>query len=610
MEIQFEGDGFQAPKHGLILLQSMLFAFFVIFLLRFWYLQILEGEKYARLAVNNRYRDIVIDAPRGFIFDSKGVLLAGNQAAYGLTVVREDVQDIATTLEKVSEWTGIPLVEITERYKRATRKVKPFHPILLVSEVPFEKVARIEAARYMYPGVNIVTRPRRFYPKSNMFSHILGYVAEAVDKEIDEDPSLQVGDVVGKHGIELFFEKHLRGSRGYAQREVDATTRILQEKVITEPTAGKDVILSIDAQLQAYLWYFLEGKRGTIVVMEPKTGKIRALVSRPAYDNNLFTKALTVGEWEKIRDDKDKPLHNRAIQAAYPPASLWKLPMTMMLLTKNIDPAETVQCKGFVQIGNQRFRCWKDAGHGIVNMEKALVQSCDVYYYEMAERLGIRYLSKMAQEYGFGSRLGITLPYENGGLLPTPEWKKQRFGRVWQKGETLNFAIGQGYTLVTPLQITSFLSGIVNNGVEMQPQLLNTEEPRIVRILPIEKQYITSLLQWMIATVRSPEGTARVLYTPGVTVGGKTGTAQVTKLRIIDGKRVQTEDLPLQYRDHAWVMAFATKGSATYIITVLIEHGGSGGKVAGPVAKKVIDVLFDTPTKLPLPPQFQEAKRQ
>lgn len=592
MEIQFEGDGFQPPKHGLLILQVLIVLYVLIFLVRIWYLQIFQGERYKKLAQENRYRDVALYASRGFIFDKKGVLLARNEVAYALAFIREDAQDIPKTLEKISQWTEIPTEELESKYKRAIRKSKPFQPVILVTDIPFHQVAQIEAMSHEYPGIRIITRPRRYYPIDTIYSHILGYVAEVNDKELDRDNSLRVGDFVGKQGIELHLEHVLRGEKGISQREVDASGRILLEQVLKKPASGKDLTLSIDTVLQKKAWEIVGDRRATVLVMNPYTGKILTLVSRPSYDNNLFTRKLTNEEWIKIRDDERNPLHNKAVQGAYPPASVWKIPMVTMLLERGVDPNESVRCTGEITVGNQIFRCWTKRGHGQVNMRRSIVVSCDVYYYLMAERYGIQYLSEVAKEYGFGQRLGISLPYEHPGIIPSPEWKKSRFKRNWHKGETINFSIGQGYTLVTPVQIASFLSGLINDGKEVRPSFLEYEEPEIMRELPIQEKHRTAILDYMIDAVTSGEGTATILRTPGVIVGGKTGTAQVTKLRIIDGKRVKAQDLPEKFRDHAWIAAYATKGTETYVIVILVEHGGSGGAVAAPIAKAMINILF------------------
>lgn len=594
MEIQFEGDGFQPPRHGLLMLQIFIGIYFFVFLLRIWYLQILQADKYSKLAQDNRYREVSLYASRGFIFDKKGVLLARNEVAYALAFVREDSRDIPKTLAKISEWTDIPIEELEVKYKRSIHKSKPFQPVILVSDIPFHQVARIEAMSHEYPGIRIMTRPRRYYPINTIYSHILGYVAEVNDKELDRDPTLRVGDFIGKQGVELYLENMLRGEKGISQREVDASGRILLEEVLKKPVSGNNLTLSVDTVLQQKVWDILGDRRATVVVMNPYTGKILSLVNRPSYDNNLFTRKLTNEEWVKIRDDERNPLHNKAVQGAYPPASVWKIPMVTMLLERGVDPNESVRCTGEITVGNQVFRCWQKSGHGQVNMRRSVVVSCDVYYYLMAERYGIQYLSDMAKEYGFGQRLGLSLPYEHPGIVPNPEWKKARFKRNWHKGETINFSIGQGYTLVTPMQIASFLSGLINEGKEIRPSFLEYEEPEVMRILPIQEKHRLAILEYMEDTVTSNEGTARVLRTPGVIVGGKTGTAQVTKLRIIDGRRVKAHELPEKFRDHAWMAAYATKGEQTYVIVVLVEHGGGGGAVAGPIAKAIIDTIFSS----------------
>ncbi|SDK57342.1 penicillin-binding protein 2 [Maridesulfovibrio ferrireducens] len=592
MSSLYEAKSQQPPKTGLLLLQGLILLLFCVFALRFWFLQIHKGAYFAEQAKNNQLRQDRLYAPRGLIRDRTGKLLSLNEPAYALGLVREDCKDLEATLKTVSEWTGEDLLKLKETFKKSRKRVKPFEPLILAPNLTFKQVAMIEANALHWPGLEVVVRPRRQYLQGPLLSHVLGYVAESGEDELEADEDLAVGDFVGKQGLESVLEKRFRGVKGRRQLEVDATGRRLKERILSPPVAGEDIDLSIDLGLQELGGKLLKGKAGAVVVMNPDNGQILAFVSSPSYDNNSFTSGLSQKEWAELRDDPMHPLQNRVIQSVYPPGSVFKIAVAACGLHYNmINPKDTVYCPGFVKLGKYTFRCWKRGGHGDVNLEDALVQSCDVYFYKLGMKLGVDRISDFAKKAGFGELTGISLPHEKPGLIPSRVWKRKRFGEMWHPGENLNMAIGQGYTLTSPLQVARFLSSIVNGGRLLRPQLLAGEPAEEQGRIPMTEEQLQIIRKAMIETVDGPRGTARRLRMKGVVVGGKTGTAQVVKLTD-ELKKMKDEDIPYKYRDHAWMVSFAERGDQRYVVVCLIEHGLHGGSGAGPVVKALYKYLY------------------
>lgn len=599
-------EAYQPPRRGVILLELLILLFFAVFTSRFWILQVHQGADFAIQAQNNHWREEKVSAPRGRIFDVNNTVLADNRTTYGLSLIRDDVRDLTATLARVSVWTGLPLEQIEERYRQSRYKVKSFEPLLLAQDLDFSMVARIESELYAWPGLEIVVLTRRSYPEKDLFAHILGYVAEANERELEKDDDLAMGDLVGKAGLELTLEKRLRGTKGLYDIEVDASGHMVDRVLRKEPTGGTNLHLTIDRDLQKACWDALGDQAGSIVVMEPETGKLRALVTAPAYDNNLFARGISHRDWDALRTSPRFPLQNRTIQSVYPPGSVWKLVMAACFLENGISPQETVYCPGYAKLGKQTFRCWKHSGHGSQNMEQSLINSCDVYYYLMAERTGINTLEAFARASGFGSRTEIDLPHEKSGLVPSRDWKKRRHKISWTRGDTYNTSIGQGYTLITPIQITLYVSGLLNGGNILKPLLLEDEAPRVRMRIPASQQTLATVVQAMQRTASG--GTARVVSRKDAVMGGKTGTAQVVKL----GKtRRRSSELAWRERDHAWITTWGKKDGKTYVVTVMVEHGGGGSSVAGPVASKVYDYLFgpkDPPKDPPKAPARERSQ--
>lgn len=586
---------FSGPFFLLILIVGL----FCVFGIRLWYLQVYKSEFYQSRAQQNRTRQSTLFSPRGIIHDREGVLLAENAPAYALALVREDCPDIPATLDQICRWTGMAREDLQEAFEIGRKRVKHFDEQVIVANIPFDLVATVEAHLQEWPGLNIVVRPKRYYSQGETLAHLLGYVARANEDELNKDPELQLGDNVGKQGIELVLERRLRGTKGLEEFEVDASGRILSSRIVAQPVKGEDLTLSISLRLQEAATRALQGRAGAIVVMEAGTGQILAQVSLPTYDPNEFVVGISHAKWKELLDDPLHPLQNRPIQSTYPPGSVFKLVVGGLALDSGLmTPRSTVFCPGKYRLGNRDFRCWRRGGHGTTDFRKSLVESCDVYYYHVGERLGVSAIGDYAVRCGFGEKTGVELPHERAGNIPTPEWKFRRFGERWQKGETLNFSIGQGHTLTTPLQVARFVAALVNGGVLLRPTLLLVDTPEVVGELPMSPATRKLVLDAMVSTVEEPRGTARLLRRPGIKVGGKTGTSQVVKLLDKYAKK-KTQEIPYKYRDHAWMAAFAEKDGKRYAIVAMIEHGGGGGAEAGPVVGAVIDALF--PTALPEP---------
>lgn len=588
------------PKHGAALLQFLVLGLFCLFAVRLWYLQIHLGEVFTEKSRNNQLRVEYLFAPRGFLRDRNGELLAVNEPAFALGLVREDCDDIPATLAKVAELTDIPLDRLNEIYNRNKPKVKSFEPLVLAPDLTFDTIAKIEGVSVRWPGLEILSRTRRKYNYGHLLSHVLGYVSEANEAEMQADPTLSLGDFVGKQGLENSLDDALRGAKGKRLIEVDVTGRRLSQEQQGEPKAGEETFLSIDLGLQQLGHKLLAGKSGAVIVLDPDTGEVHALVSEPSYDSNMFTNGLSSAQWATLRDDPLHPLQNRATQSVYPPGSVFKLVIAAAGLHYGVvDPKETVQCSGELALGSHVFRCWKHSGHGTVNFERALVESCDVYFYKLGMKLGVDRMSAFAKASGFGSPTGIDLPHEKGGLIASREWKLKRFGVRWTKGEDLNMSIGQGYTVTSPLQVARYIGAVINGGKLMRPALVRGEAPQVTGTIPLTEAQAAIIKRAMVATVEDPRGTCRRVLTSGVVVGAKTGTAQV--VRLTDELKRMGDNVPYRFRDHAWMAGFGERGDKRFVVVAMVEHGLHGASGAGPVVKAMLDALFLG--KKELPPQ-------
>lgn len=593
---------FNAPEpprvfSGPPLLLILIVCLFCIFGIRLWYLQIYKAAYYTDRAQQNRTRQSSIYSPRGIIRDRNGTLLAENTPAYALGMVREDCPDIPATLDQICRWTGESRDDLQKAFELGRKRAKHFAEQVIVPNISFEQLARVEAHRQDWPGLTIAVRPKRSYAYGPVLAHVLGYVARANEKELDGDEELQLGDDVGKNGVELVLERRLRGSKGLEEFVVDASGRVLESHVVAQPNRGQDLTLSISLPLQQAATRAMEDRVGSVVAMDADTGEILALVSLPTFDPNEFVGGISHASWNQLLDDPRHPLQNRPVQSSYPPGSVFKLAMGGLALESGtMKPGQTVFCSGKYQLGRRYFRCWNRGGHGSVDFKRSLRESCDVYYYHVGEHVGVNAISDYALKCGFGVKTEVELPHERTGNIPNPEWKLTRIGEKWQGGDTINFSIGQGYTLTTPIQVARFVAALANGGHLLRPTLLKTQTPDVVDELPMSAKTLGLIQDAMVATVAERRGTARLIYRPDVRTGGKTGTAQVVKLMDKYEKK-DTDEIPYKYRDHAWLASFGEKDGKRYVVVAMVEHGGHGGSAAGPVVKAVYESLFGPQTE-------------
>lgn len=554
---------------------------FGIFVLRLWQLQILEGERYFKMSTKNRVRVFRIPAPRGLLFDRKGEKLVKNVPFYIVSVLPDvDIPDEA--LLELSRLLDIPVSEIKE--KISTLKGKTIEPIRLKEGLSFEEVATIEAKRSDFPYLVIETDTARQYPFGPAAAHLLGYIGKPSK---DELRSGAFGDItgdslIGKWGIERIFDRQLRGIDGKKFVEVDATGRQLRVIYTVPPQKGEDLYLSIDIETQLKAVEKIGRSSGALVAIDPNTGEVLALVSLPAFDPNLFIHGIDLNLWQKLTKNPRHPLLNRAFQSQYPPGSVFKIVTAIAALEDHVaSPSFTVNCEGEISLGKWKFRCWKEEGHGRVSLHRAIVESCDVYFYELGRITGIDRIAKYARAFGFGTETGAWPLGEKKGLIPDKAWKMKYYGKPWYIGETFNAAIGQGYVAVTPVQAAAFIAAIANGGIVLKPQFLKGSEPEIISKVPLSEQTFRIIRHALRGVVREEKGTGRLAGSSYFPVAGKTGTAQVVRME---------EDKSFEGpKDHAWFVGYAPYGNPRIALSVIVEHGGHGGETAAPVAKEVME---------------------
>jgi len=576
---------------------------------RMYQLQVLESNRYKMLADDNRINLRLLPPPRGRILDSLGNPLATNRENYRVLLVAEQTQGVSSTLTSLGK-----LIFISEHEKKRildeSIKRKSFVPITVRENLDWQNVSQIEVNAPDLPGVIIDVGQSRQYPLGENFSHLLGYVAPVSEKDKASDrrrdPLLQLpGFKIGKSGVEKKLERRLRGEAGNSQLEVNALGRVIRELSRQEGRPGDDVVLTIDSLIQNLAIEKLKDKKSAAaVVMDINNGNIIALASVPGYDPNAFEVGFTKKKWEEISSDPLAPLINKAVSGLYAPGSTFKMVVALAALEHGvITPSQNIYCRGHVELGNTRFHCWKKHGHGLVNLHTAIQQSCDTYFYEIAQRVGINKIAEMGHRFGLGKLTGIDLPNERGGLLPTSSWKKKRLGVSWQKGETLVAGIGQGFVLTTPLQL-AVMTARIASGKEIKPQLIHgfisngkvdkLENPK-PRDLKISKAFRKLVMEGMDAVSNTPRGTgyrARI-KDQRFEIAGKTGTVQVKRIskHERDTRVLKNKERPWIERDHALFVAFGPVKNPRYSVSVVVEHGGRGSAVAAPIAR---DILYET----------------
>ena len=573
---------------------------FGVLILRLWFLQIVNGSVYRMKSEHNRIRLQDILPFRGMILDRNGEVLVDNLPSYDLYVIPEEVQDRSQLLKKLSRLGDIDSENAARILDKAALGY-PFKPVCLKRDMSRDELARIETHRFDLPGVMIKVSPQRHYFYEGLASHVLGYLGEISQTQLTSGQfrNNKSGDLIGKRGIEQKWQALLNGVRGGEQVEVDAVGRRIEVISRRAPVSGANISLTIDKTLQALADNLLHGKQGAIVAVDPLNGEVLALASSPSYNPNLFIKGFDAKTWQTIVSSKDFPLQNRALAGQYPPGSVFKIVVALAGLEEGvIKPEEEIFCNGTFSLGNRSYRCWKKYGHGKVNLHRALVESCDVYFYNLGRRLGVDKIARYSRRLGLGMRTGLDLDNEKSGLIPTREWKLKRWGIPWQAGETVSTSIGQSFVLTTPVQIANLISAVFNGGYIYKPQVTKwvrkTEGENLFEIASqtaaqagIKPEHLNLVKDALIGVVNQPRGTGSKAKLKGVTVAGKTGTAQVVALKKED-RTTDESEIPLKFRDHAWFVAVAPADTPKIAVAVLVEHGGHGGSAAAPIARELI----------------------
>ncbi|MSQ47101.1 MAG: penicillin-binding protein 2 [Deltaproteobacteria bacterium] len=580
---------------GLLILSVLL-----LLLLRIWRLQGIEGESFRTLSENNRLRLQRTPPLRGLISDRHGRVLVDNRPSFNVVLIPEAVPDLNVTLPILSTYLAEHALFTNNTLPRDPRR-PPYQGVVLAKDVPRETLVTIEAHQREIPGASVEVASKRVYPSDGLAAHTLGYVGEVNVKEREKFPEYYLGDLIGKFGIEKSLEARLRGKGGGEQIEVDASGQRLRRLGQEEAQTGESLTLTIDMELQRQAEAAMHGKEGAIVVLGVQTGEVLAMVSQPAFDPNVFARGIRIAEWRALADDPLKPLNNRAVQGQYPPGSTFKVIMAAAALEKGvITPSTRFHCSGGLPFGRRVFHCWKRQGHGSLDLRQAIANSCDVYFYQIGQRLGIQGIADAARLFGMGKPLGIELNHEATGLIPDAAWKKRVLGAPWQAGETLSVVIGQGYVTATPLQMAVVAATVANGGTVYRPRLVKQSmsadgktvkdyAPEVLHETHIHPDSLRMVRAGMTDVVNGRGGTGAKAKLPDIVVAGKTGTSQV-----ISGTRGKGKVLARQYRDHAWFIAFAPAEAPEVAVACIIEHAGAGGgAVAAPTVRAVLDAYFN-----------------
>jgi penicillin-binding protein 2 len=603
-----------SPHARIGVLGFLITAAFVLLTFRLWSLQILDGNNLRSLSENNRLRLIRTPPLRGVIYDRRGQLLVDNRPAYDVVLMPEDTPDMQRTVDELSKYV-VAGENLAGKIASRDLRRPSYEGVVLAKDVSWSTITAVETHQLDIPGVSIEVSTRRYYPQNGFAAHILGYVGEVSPRELAQFSGYRMGDLIGKFGVEKKWESVLRGKGGGQQIEVDATGRRLRVLGAVEATAGQSLVLTLDAELQYKAEELLKEREGAIVVLDVHNGEVLAMASRPAFDPNAFARGVTAEEWRELTTNPLHPLSNRAIQGQYPPGSTFKVVMAAAALEKRlISPSTRFHCSGGLPFGRRVFRCWKKGGHGSVDLHQAIAQSCDVYFYQLGQRLGVNAIAEYARRFGLGAPLGIPLDHEAGGTIPDTAWKRQHLGAPWFPGETLSVAIGQGYVTATPLQMAVVAAAVANGGTVYRPHFvkrilgddggpIKEYETEVIKQTGVDPRTLAIIREGMRDVVNAPHGTGKRAKLPDILVAGKTGTSQV-----ISGAKGKGTALPRQYRDHAWFIAFAPADAPEVAVACLLEHAGEGGgAAAAPLVKEVLATYFSiTRGEAPIPHEVRQ----
>ena len=578
------------------LLVVLVFAFLSY---RLWTLQILQGKRYTVMSEHNRIRLERVPAVRGLVFDRKQRLLINSRPSFDVRYRAEDTEHREATLQRLADM----LDGDSERFLDAVEHSRGSKGVTLVRDVDWPSVVAVETHRLDLPGIYVSVRAQRSYLTDGRTAHLLGYLGEINTGQLRRlrRRGYRRGDEIGQAGLDKRWDDHLAGRSGGEKVEVDAIGRKVRVIERHKATPGHNVVLTLDIDIQQVAYDALKGKEGSVVVLDVDTGAVLALVSTPAFDPNSFARGMTSEEWRKLMADNETPLHNRALQGHFPPGSTFKIVTALAALQEGvISPGQRLFCNGTYKVGNRVLRDWKKYGHGNIAMHEALVQSCDVYFYQLGQRLGVDKMAEYARRFGLGVPTGIELDSESAGLIPDRAWKRRRFGVPWYPGETPMVAIGQGFVGVTPLQMASMMATVANGGTVYRPwfvkQVLSAEGEVMEEYGPVRTgtvdfrgKHLNVVRRALFDVVHGRRGTGKRARSQLLGIAGKTGTAQVAEMR---GEAVKSEDLPYLVRDHAWFVAYAPAEDPEIAVATLVEHGGHGGATAAPITRKVIEAYF------------------
>lgn len=578
----------QRLERRVLLFQVLLTLVLLGFLLNFWYLQGVQADHWADLAENNRLRRIPIPPSRGEILDRHGEVIASTRPSLSLVLRREGGHDLAEQLRRLAPIVDVPYDMLAERL--ASMRGRPLYEALVVkADVSLAELARIGVRRERFPSVEVRQTPRRHYLEGGLAAHAVGYVGQVGEAALSSDRTgrLQRGDIVGKSGLERRYDDTLGGERGWMLVSVNNLGRQIGEARVAEsPYHGEPIRMTLDLAMQRALVEGLGEEAGAGVFIDARTGEVLAIASTPTFDPNLFADGFTPEAWEAITTDPRRPLHDRAIASFYAPGSTFKVIMAVAgLETGTVRPSDTVYCPGHATFYGRRRLCWKRGGHGTVDLQRAVAESCNVYFYTLGQKLGIDAIEHYSSIFGLGTPTGIDMPGEVAGVLPSREWKQRVQGEMWYPGDTISVAIGQGLIAVTPVQMAHAMATVGNGGVDVTPHL-RREGATPPRRLPLSPSTLHEVQRAMARTVE--RGTGRRATTGRFTVAGKTGTAQVYK----HSAGIDSNDLPKDERDHAWFAGYSPAESPRVAFAVVVEHGGHGGETAAPIVRSVLEAYF------------------
>ena len=580
----------------------LLAGLFLSYLFNLWYLQVVNGDNYRRLADNNRLRQVVENPLRGLILDRDGRPIVRNRIAFNVLLDREKIGRLDGTVQSLSKILNLPEGTVRERIERY-RNRPTFEPVIVKEDVDLAEAAYLESRRLELPEVSVAIEPKRSYEDHDLAAHALGYVGEISETQLGKPrfAGYQLGDVVGKAGLESYYDNDLAGEKGWKQVIVNSLGREIRSLPVGKrPLPGNALRLTLDLDLQEALEAAFADKMGSAVFLDPDTGEILAIISKPSFDPNVFARRFSVEEWKELINSETHPLQNRAIQSKFAPGSVFKIVMAIAALESGkATPSRTDFCPGYTVIYGRKFLCHQEGGHGTVAMLEAIKKSCNVYFYHLGKDMGIQIISEWAHKLGFGQPTGIDLAHEESGTVPDDAWKRRTRNEQWYPGETISVSIGQGALEVTPIQMAVFASVIGNGGTFYRPHLLISREVRggveeatkppevlgKVNLKPSTLQVVKEAM-WEVV---NQGGTGTKAAIPGKDVCGKTGTAQVVKA----SAGVKSEKLAEAIRDNAWFVGFAPRDHPRIAFAVFVERGGHGGEAAAPIAQTVMLKFFE-----------------